>query len=181
MKKIFTILALVTLVTGFAFAATTPPSLLQLNMTVNQSIATKITDTRITSPAFFDDIAILSVKDVVLDGANAATDTEFYFNILTNKENANLQISVRPVSFQRQGGGAAAIKYWMYHTDKSAEGLLSAGALDPFQDFYTVASSTDGSRMLDSRKLIVEVSNEDFQNTTAGEFQATIALQVTTL
>jgi hypothetical protein len=33
--------------------------------------------------------------------------------------------------------------------------------------------------MLDYRKPIVVVSNEDFQNTTAGEFQATIALQVT--
>jgi hypothetical protein len=35
--------------------------------------------------------------------------------------------------------------------------------------------------MLDNRMPIVEVGNEDFQNTTAGEFQATIALQVTTV
>jgi hypothetical protein len=78
-------------------------------------------------------------------------------------------------------GGAAAIKYWIYITDKSGEGLLSAGPSDPFQNFSMVASSTDGLRMLDYRKPIVEVSNEDFQNTTAGEFQATIALQVTTV
>ncbi|MBI9093462.1 MAG: hypothetical protein JEY71_01130 [Sphaerochaeta sp.] len=177
MKKIITLIALMTLVTTFAFA-TTPPAFLQLNMHVEESIATKITDGHIAYAALFDESVILTVKEVVLDNANSATDTEFYFNILTNKANATLQVSVRPVSFMRQGGGASAIKYWIYETDKSGNGLLSAGSTSPFQNFYTVTSAGNGQRMLDSRKLIVEVSNEDFQSTVAGDFQATIALQV---
>ncbi len=180
MKKITTILLLL-MVTGLLFANTTPISQLQLNMTVAQSIATKITDSRIPFVASFDEAVILTEKNVVLDGAGTPTDTEFHFNVMTNLSDTALQISVKPVKFMRTGGGASAIGYTLYETSKGTTAVVAGLSSGDFQNFYTISSSVDGTRVLDSRKMIVEISNEDYQSTLAGDFTATIYFQVTSI
>lgn len=182
MKKNLSIIAIILiLMTSVLYSnPTTPVVDLKLHMNVAQAIVTRISDAQIPFVAQFDETPILTDKNVTLDNAGSPTDTQFFFNVMTNMPN-EIEVFVKPVKFMRTDGSSSAIGYTVFETSKqgaSVEAGLTSGNFVSFYSFNPEDLTPNAGRVLDSRRMIVEISNEDFQSASAGSFTATISFEV---
>jgi hypothetical protein len=178
MKKVLVVLFTLFIATGVLIAddLTTPAKNLLMNLSVTSSLTAKITDAIISNTNQYDDAAELTNKTVVFDSGNNPLDVVFYFNTLTNLT-GTARVQIAPRQFTRVGGGSGTIAYNVYHTDKTTTSVRSSSSSSTYVEFYSIDITAPGNK-LDSRKMIVDIDDEDFVRASSGDFSATIAFQV---
>jgi hypothetical protein len=178
MKKLLIIALFLIVATGALIAddLTTPAKNLVMNLSVSQSLTAKITDSIISNTSQYDDAVELTNKAVTYDTGNNPLDVQFYFNTLTNLT-GTAKVQIAPKFFTRVGGGSGTISYDVYHTDKNTTSVRSTASGTTYADFYSIDITAPGNK-LDSRKIIVDIDDEDFVAASSGDFSATISFKV---